>query len=316
MSLVAASRTRLVAIVGPTASGKTALALDLAQRVGGEIVSADARQVYRGLDVGTAKPTADERRRVAHHCLDLAEPSQLFDVARYCEAADAAIAALRRRGRPVVVVGGTGLYVRVLLRGLCAGSVRDEPLRRWLVRFVSGSGAEARRWLLRLDPAAADRIHRNDHVRMVRALEVALGTGRPLSGEQAAHGFAAARYDALVVGLAVPQAALQARIAARAHDMVARGWLEEVATLHRDQPPDAPAWQTLGYRELRAHLAGETSLAEALAATVSATRRFAKRQGTWFRREADVCWHDPVQEREGVLDVAAAFLVANPPDAG
>jgi tRNA dimethylallyltransferase len=216
----------------------------------------------------------------------------------------------------VVVVGGTGLYVRVLLRGLCGGNGRDESLRQWLSRFVSDSGAEARRWLFRLDPVAADRIHRNDHVRLVRALEVALGTGRPLSAEQAAHGFAAARYDALVVGLAVPQAALQARIAARAHDMVARGWLEEVATLHRDLAPDAPAWQTLGYRELRAHLAGETSLAEALAATVGATRRFAKRQRTWFRREADVCWHDPLQEREGVLDVTAAFLVANPPDAG
>jgi tRNA dimethylallyltransferase len=310
------SRPRLVAIVSPTASGKTELALALAERVGGEIVSADARQIYRGLDVGTAKPTAEERRGVLHHCLDLADPAERFDVARYREAADAAIAAAGRRGRPVVVVGGTGLYVRVLLHGLCEGSGRDEALRRWVGGFVTTAGADAWRWLARLDPVAAARIHRNDRVRMVRALEVALGTGRPLSAEQAAHRFAVTPYDALIVGLAVPSAELHARIAARASSMLARGWLDEVTRLRRDLPPDAPGWQTLGYRELRAHLDGETSLAEALEATVRATRRFAKRQRTWFRHEADVCWHDPRSEREGVLDAAAAFLVANPPDAG
>jgi tRNA dimethylallyltransferase len=310
------SRTRVVAIVGPTASGKTDLALSLAARVGGEIVSADARQVYRRLDVGTAKPSPADRRRVPHHCLDLVEPTEAFDVARYCAAADAAIAAVRGRGRPVVVVGGTGLYVRVLLRGLCEASGRDDALRAWLSTFVACAPREARRWLTRLDPAAAGRIHRNDWMRTVRALEVALATGRPLSSGQAEHGFAAARYDALLVGLAVPAADLQARIARRARDMVADGWLEEVAALRGDLPADAPAWQTLGYRELRAHLAGETTLAEALEATVRATRRFAKRQRTWFRHEPGVSWHDPLRERDGVLDAAAAFLVANPPDAG
>jgi len=310
------SRTRVVAIVGPTASGKTDLALSLAERVGGEIVSADARQVYRRLDVGTAKPSPADRRRVPHHCLDLVEPTEAFDVARYCAAADAAIAAARDRGRPVVVVGGTGLYVRVLLRGLCAASGRDDALRAWLSAFAACDPRAARRWLTRLDPAAAARVHRNDWMRTVRALEVALTTGRPLSAGQAEHGFAAARYDARLVGLAVPAADLQVRIAQRAHDMVARGWLEEVAALRGDLPADAPAWQTLGYRELRAHLAGETTLVEALEATVRATRRFAKRQRTWFRHEPDVSWHDPFRERDGVLDAATAFLVANPPDAG
>ena len=309
-------RPRLVAIVGPTASGKTRLALEIAERVGGEIVSADARQVYRRLDVGTAKPSAEERRRVLHHGLDLAEPWERCDVVRWREAADAAIAACQAGGRPVVVAGGTGLYVRVLLRGLCAGSGRDEALRAWLSPFAAAEPRVARRWLARLDPPAAQRIHPHDRVRTVRALEVALATGRTLSAEQAAHGFAAARYDALLIGLAVPPAVLRDRIVRRVHEMLAQGWLAEVATLQRDLPVDAPAWQTLGYRELRAHLAGETSLAAAVEATVRATWRLAKRQRTWFRHESDVCWHDPLHEREGIVDAAAAFLVANPPTAG
>jgi tRNA dimethylallyltransferase len=170
------SRVRVVGIVGPTATGKTALAMELAERLDAEIVSADARQIYRGFDIGTAKPSAAERARVPHHCLDLADPTERYDVGRYRSAARAAIADVLARGRRVLVVGGTGLYVRALLRGLCEGVPAQPALRDVL------AGAEAKepgllaRWAARLDPDAATRIHRNDRLRLLRVLEVALAT--------------------------------------------------------------------------------------------------------------------------------------------
>jgi len=310
------SRPRFVAIVGPTATGKTALALEVAEAVGGEIVSADARQIYRRLDIGTAKPTVAERARVPHHCLDLAEPVERFDVGRFRAAATQAIDRLTRAGRPIVIAGGTGLYVRVLLRGLCATGVPNERLRDALTRAAEREPAELRRWLERLDSPAALRIHPNDRVRTVRALEVALSSGRRLSDQQSEHAFKESPYEALVLALAVPPATLAHRIEARVHSMVAAGWLDEVAALATDVPADAPGWQTLGYRELRGHLAGECTLDEALASTVSATRRLAKRQRTWFRAEPGLRWVDPVLDRGSVVAQARAFLVANQPDAG
>jgi tRNA dimethylallyltransferase len=292
------SRVRLVGIVGPTATGKTGLALELAERIGAEIVSADARQIYRGLDVGTAKPTAAERARVRHHCLDLADPTERFDVGRYRAAAQAAIADAAGRGRPIVLVGGTGLYVRALTRGLCEGVPAHPPLRAALER------------------AGARRIHPHDHVRLVRLLEVALATGRPLSARQSEHGFAERPYDVLLIGLDVPPSELATRIAARLDAMIARDWLDEVRMLARALPVDAPAWVTLGYREMREASAGRVAVAHALAVTARATRRFAKRQRTWFRREAGLVWLDPTRERRRILDDAYTFLVAKPENAG
>src|SRR5881392_951631 len=208
---------RLVCIVGPTASGKSALALDLAERLGGEIVSADSRQVYRDLEIGTAKPTAAERARVPHHCLDLVAPGEAFDAARFRDAARAAIADIVRRGRVALVVGGTGLYVRALLGGLCPAPPRVPVLREALARIARAEGAPAlHRRLGMLDPESAARIAPRDAVRSVRALEVALTTGRRLSEWQAAHGFRDAPYEALVLGLERPADELAARIDARA----------------------------------------------------------------------------------------------------
>lgn len=302
---------RLLAVVGPTASGKSALGIRLAERVAAEIVCADARQVYRGLDVGTAKPSSAERARVPHHCLDLVEPTEDFDVARWVETADAAIATAAARGRPIVVVGGTGLYVRVLLGGLCDAVPRRLDLRAAL----AGVGAERlRRWIERLDPTAAARIHPNDRVRTERALEVVLSAGVPLSRLQGAHGFEARRYDARVLVLAREPAALDERIARRVDEMLAAGWCDEVRGLAARLPEEAPAWRTLGYRELRAYVRGAGRLDAARAAITRATRRFAKRQRTWWRREAGrpgVVFLDPRDGDEAVLDEAAAFLVAN-----
>lgn len=306
-------KRRLVAVVGPTASGKSALGMALAERVGGVLISADARQVYRGLDIGTAKPSPTDRSRVAHHCLDLVDPDDPFDVGQWVEAADAAIAGTTA---PVVVVGGTGLYVRVLLRGLCEAVPRNVVLRAALRRLAERAGpGEVRRWLARLDPAAAARLHANDATRIERALEVALVAGRPLSALQRTHGFAAERYDARVVVLAPAPQTLAARIERRLDEMLAAGWVAEVEALTRRVADEAPAWRTLGYRELRDHVRGRIDLAATRTRIASETRRFAKRQRTWWRREArmgPVGWLDPGRDGCGAaLDAAAEFLVAN-----
>jgi tRNA dimethylallyltransferase len=318
------SRPRVVCIVGPTASGKTALALALGARIGVEVVSADSRQVYRGLDVGTAKPTPGERARVPHHAIDLVEPTETFDVARFRDVADAAIADVVARGRAPLVVGGTGLWVRVVCRGLCPAPPRAPHVRAALRAIAARAGVpELHRLLTVVDPPLAARVHPNDPVRSERGLEVAFASGRRLSAWQEAHRFAETPYDTLVLGLAVPPDVLAARIAARADAMLAGGFLEEVRTLvTRGVPETAPAWNAVGYRELRAHLAGTTTLAEATAALVRATTRFARRQRTWFRAEPDVVWRDPAAEWERLLDEAAQFLatgrrprVANAQDA-
>ena len=311
------TRPRVVCLVGPTASGKTALALDLARAYDAEIVSADSRQIYRRLDVGTAKPTAAERARVPHHCLDLVDPGASFDVARFRDAAAAALVDVHTRGRRALIVGGTGLYLRVLLHGLCPAPPCVPALRRVLGRMAADDGAPAlHRRLAVVDPAAAARIHPNDTVRAVRALEVALSTGRRLSDWQAAHGFGETPYDALVIGLAVPPAELDARIAARARAMLDAGFADEVRSLAGSElDPDAPAWGAVGYREMREHVLGKTTVEEALAAVVRATRRFAKRQRTWFRTEPGVSWWHPEQDRAQIdAAVAAAFDAASPAD--
>src|SRR6185295_10189730 len=223
-TLQAMSRPRIVCIIGPTASGKSALALELAERFSGEIVSADSRQVYRRLDLGTAKPSAAERARVAHHCLDLVDPGCAFDVARFREAGTSAIVDIAARGKTAVVAGGTGLYVRVLLRGLCPAPPASPALRTALRRLLNVRGAPAlHRALAALDPESAGRIGAHDGVRILRALEVGVVSGIPLSRWQADHGFAERPYDALVIGLERPVAELDARIVERARAMVDGG---------------------------------------------------------------------------------------------
>jgi tRNA dimethylallyltransferase len=304
------SRPRVVCVVGPTASGKSALALALAETLGGEIVSVDSRQVYRRLDVGTAKPTPAERRRVPHHCLDLVEPDAAFDAAAFRREASAAIARITDGRRLPLLVGGTGLWLRVLLRGLCPAPPRAPRLRRVLQAKAAAEGSPAlHRWLAALDPASAARVHPNDPVRIVRGVEVALASGVPLSRWQAGHAFGDAPFEALVLGLAWPTAALDARIAARAETMVADGFVDEVRALRASGlGADAPGLAAVGYREMLAHVEGRTDLATALAATVRATRQFAKRQRTWFRREPGVVWHPGDAEVATIVDAVRAFV--------
>lgn len=284
----------ILAIVGPTAAGKTGLALELAERFGAEIINADSRQVYRGLDIGSAKPTKAERQRVRHHVVDVVDPDEEFHCARFLQLADEAIAEVRGRGRRVLVVGGTGLYVRVLRGGLFPGPSRDPVLRaQWMARERAEPGF-LHRQLSEVDEQSARRLHPRDYVRLIRALEVYHKTGQPMSSWQAQHRFATGRYEVVLLAVDLPRAELYRRIDLRCHQMIEAGFVEEVRSLYdRGYSAHLPALQSLGYREIGAYVRGEVALDEAIAAMARATRRFAKRQLTWFRREPIVAWLPP-----------------------
>jgi tRNA dimethylallyltransferase len=285
----------LICVVGPTASGKSALGLALAEALGGEIVGADSRQLYLGLDIGTAKPTPAERARVPHHLFDVLEPGETCGAGRYARLAAEAVAGIRARGRIPVVVGGTGLYVRALVDGIWDGPPRDPALRAALERLAR-DGAGLHRWLARLDGESAAAIHPNDARKLVRALEITLGAGRPASALRRAHGFPGA-FPAVQIGLNWPRDVLYARIDRRVDAMLAEGWLDEIrALLDRGVDPDAPGMDAVGYRELVRHLRGEFDLEEAVRRAKKACRNYAKRQFTWFRKDARIRW----LEAEGV----------------
>ena len=296
----------LIAVAGPTASGKSALALRLALARGGEIVSCDSQQVYRGLDVGTAKPTAAERRAVPHHLLDVADPRGAFSAAAFARLARVVIADVRGRGRLPVVAGGTGLYLRALLHGLFSGPSRDDALRARLEALASRHGdGRLHRLLARVDPAAAARIGARDRVRVVRALEVYFRTGRPISDEQRAGAEPLRGFRVLVLGLDPGRQRLRGAVEARARRMLGEGLVAEVrGLLAAGVPADARALQSIGYRQALAIVRGEMSEAEAERAIVTATMRFAKRQKTWFRhQEPGIRWfEDPESAYAAALD--------------
>jgi tRNA dimethylallyltransferase len=301
------ARGRLLVIAGPTASGKTALAVALAERLGGEVVNADSQQVYRGLDVGTAKPTPAERARVPHHLLDVVEPGEGMDAARFAALADAAIAEIAARGRLPIVAGGTGLYVRALLHGVVPAPGRDPALRARLEEEALRLGRPAlHARLAAVDPEAAARIRPNDLVRVVRALEIAAGGRRP-SELHAAHAFREDRYDATILALDPPRAELHARIDARVREMFAAGLLEETRSLLARSGGALPGRLPIGYAEAAEHLGGALPLEEAVRRVQVAHRRYARRQVIWLRRERGVEWIAPPYD----LD-ALARRVANP----
>ena len=288
----------LLVIIGATASGKSELALRVAERVGGEILSVDSMQVYRGMDIGTAKPTPDEQRRVRHHLIDVVEPTQEFTVARFVELADAVIADARGRGVPLIATGGTPLYYKALFEGMFEGPGASNEIRD---RLRALSNDELHRRLSEVDPAAAARIHRNDTKRLIRALEVHELTGRPISSLQTEWTAGRQRHPATWIGLDWDREALNRRINARVKAMIEAGWLEETRQLlaHHGQFSKTAAEAT-GYRELIAHLRGEMSLDEAIEQIKIATRQLARRQMKWFRRFANVKWIDgelPLEER-------------------
>lgn len=285
----------LLVLVGPTGVGKTAVAVRLAARIPMEVVSADSRQVYRGLDVGTGKPTAEERAAVTHHLIDVVEPGERYHAARFQADALAAIAAVRGRGRLPVVVGGTGLYVRALLRGLTPGPPADPALRAELEGFADAHGAAAlHARLAAAAPETARRLHPNDRVRVVRALEI---RARPEltqtdtgSGDWAV---APRGWRLVMIGLARERAPLNATIAERARAMLARGMMDEARRLvHGGHEPARPPMDGIGYRQLALALDGRIAVEEALRLMIRDTTRYAKRQMTWFQREPGIRWLD------------------------
>jgi tRNA dimethylallyltransferase len=270
------------------------MALAVAERVGGEIIAADSMQVYRGLDIGTAKPSADERRRVPHHLLDLVEPNQSFTAADYARLASAAIGDIRARGRLPIMVGGTGLYLRALFRGLFSGPWEMTPLRETLYREAERIGNVALHQRLETsDPEAAAAIHPNDLFRVVRALEVAAVSGRPISTlrAEARRNHKPVLGPVLQFGLERNRQELYQRIEARVEAMMAQGLLREVqGLLDRGYSPALRPLRAIGYRHMIGHLKEHLSINDAVASLKRDTRRYAKRQLTWFRHEDEIEW--------------------------
>jgi tRNA dimethylallyltransferase len=281
----------LVVLVGPTASGKTALGAALAARLGGEVVSADAFAVYRGLDIGTAKPDAVTRARVPHHLIDIADASERYSAGMFVRDAAAVIAEIRARGRVPVVVGGTHFYVRALLYGLFPEPPRDPRLRRLLQTEWEADPRAVRARLAALDPEAAARIAVTDRQRTLRALEVCLVAGRPMTALWREHPRGEPRHAFLMLGLRLPREELHARIGLRVERMFATGLLQEVeGLLAGGVSPEAHALKAIGYRESCQVLAGSLTVPEAVERAKVATRQLAKRQMTWLRGETEVDW--------------------------
>ena len=283
--------------MGATATGKSALALELAEELGLEIVAMDSMQVYRGMDIGTAKPTRAERARVPHHCLDLVEPSERYDVSRYLVDARAAAERARAAGRRPLFVGGTGLYLKALVQGMFAGPETDPAVRAELVARAREEGSPVLHdELVRLDPPSAARIHPHDEKRVVRALEVLAQTGRRLSDWQREwgwHGRGGARRALAIVGLAVPAEEHAGRIRSRVGAMLDHGWVDEARAIRASCGFGPTAIQALGYREVLALADGELTLDACRERIEQLTRRFARRQGTWFRSFPEIRWFDP-----------------------
>jgi tRNA dimethylallyltransferase len=294
-------RTReplLLAVVGPTAAGKSSLALALAARLGGEVINFDSLQVYRGFDIGTGKVTPQERRGIPHHLLDTVEADQVFTAGDFAREASRVLASLRERNTLPILVGGTGLYLRALLQGLFEGPARSETLRARLNEIAGRRGREfLHRMLRRLDPISAQRIQPRDAPKIMRALEVRLLAGRPISALQASGRKGLRGFRVAGIGLNPGRAELNQRINSRVERMFKAGLVEETrAALERWGIDPAAARLTpfgaLGYRQACALLAGRMSSEEAIGETQTATRQYAKRQMTWFRREPGLTWFE------------------------
>ena len=281
----------LVVIVGPTASGKTTLALHLAQQFDGEIVSCDAVAVYRGLDVGSAKPTAEARARVPHHAIDILEADEPSTAGDYARAARAALAEIKARGKLPIVTGGTGLYLRALLEGLAPAPARDDELRERLRERAARRGPEyLHRLLRRLDPAAAAAIHPNDVPKIIRSIEVTLAARQPQSEQWRAGRDRLRGFRVLRIGLNPPRAALYVRINERAAWMFDAGLMEETRAAQQRFGDACRALGSLGYAQAAAMLRGDMTRADAITAAQQGHRNYAKRQMTWFRRDKQIEW--------------------------
>ncbi|MHC1698370.1 MAG: tRNA (adenosine(37)-N6)-dimethylallyltransferase MiaA [Geobacteraceae bacterium] len=283
---------KIIIVQGPTASGKSELAVRLAEQFSCEIVNADSMQVYRFMDIGTAKPSAEQLCRVPHHLLGIVNPDQAFSAADFCREAEKVILDIVRRGKGVLVCGGTGLYIRALTKGLMDSPPVDAALRHELKELASREGGgELHRRLAKIDPLSAARIHPNDQFRLIRALEVYQLTGRPISELRGEHRFGTLRYNYCKIGLTTNRESLYRNIDNRVDLMIRQGFLEEVqALLAAGYPAGLKSMRSIGYRHLCNYLEGFTTLDDALQLMKRDTRRYAKRQLTWFNQDPEIKW--------------------------
>ena len=293
----------LVLLAGPTAAGKTSLAIELCAHISAEIVNADSMQVYRRMEIGTAKPTLEQRRIVPHHLIDLVDPDEPFDAARYLHFAGPVIEDIRERGKLPLVVGGTGLYMKVLTLGLCPGPASDPRVKRRLIADEKSKGpGRLYSDLLLIDPESAARIHPNDRQRIIRALEVFYQGGVPLSILQKGHGFKEELLPTIKIFINLEREALYERINRRVDRMIESGLKDEVeGLLAMGYTAELKSMQSLGYRQMAAHIAGAISIHEAAYQIKRDTRRYAKRQITWFRGDKEFRSFD-AGDIEGIYD--------------
>jgi tRNA dimethylallyltransferase len=303
-------KTKLVVILGPTGVGKSEVAIDAALDVGGEVVNTDSQLVYRHMDIGTAKPSLAARRGVPHHLIDIVDPDDDFNAARYRELALAAIADVAARGKKPIVCGGSGLYLRALLQGIFVGPGKDKTIRERLEAEADASGlAVLHNRLREIDAEAGLRIHPNDRHRIVRALEVHEATGRTISDWQKEHGFQERAFDVLKIGLNRDRKALYDLIDRRTDDMIAAGLVGEVERLlEQGYGLDLPALQSIGYKQIGLYLRGEVTLEEAVALIKRDSHHLAKRQLTWFRADKEIRWYDMDRDREQILPHVEKFF--------
>jgi tRNA dimethylallyltransferase len=299
-------RPSIIVISGPTCVGKTEVAMALAEPLGAEIISADAMQVYRYMDIGTAKASPEQRARVRHHLIDVVDPDEPFSAAHFETMACAKVQDLHQKGLPIFVVGGTGLYIKVLTRGLFPSKGQDGDVRKGLRKEAETLGLEALyRRLQQVDPVAAKEIHPNDTYRIMRALEVHQVTGQPISRHHGDHGFRDVRYRILAIGLTLDRNILYDRINKRVDLMLGEGLLEEVRwLLDHGYPSTLKPMHSIGYRHMGDYLEGRVTWDETLRLLKRDTRRYAKRQLTWFRADPDVHWLEPgqVDDMRGKID--------------
>jgi len=306
----ATSRPPLVCVTGPTASGKSRLALAVAEKLPAEILCVDSMQVYRGFDIGTAKPTAEDQRLIPHHGIDLVGPNEQFDAGAFLSYAREVMAQRRSQGREVLAVGGTGLYLRALLSGLAPSAPADPQLRAQLRQGEQDEPGSLHRRLSEVDPQSAATLHPNDLVRVERALEVFLLTGQKQSVWLSEHGFAESEFRSMVFAIRWPREEQRRRIAERVAGMLDAGWVLEVrALLDAGVKDEAPAMRALGYRELSGMLRGELSRDEAQSRITVLSQQFAKRQTTWFNRVPSIHWLDPKEDMTArVIERSRSFF--------
>ena len=304
-------KPKIIIICGPTALGKTSMAIKVAEIFNGEIIGADSMQIYRYMDIGTAKPTADEQSHVAHHMIDLIDPDEHFDARQFAEMAYEKIIRLYTRGITPFVVGGTGLYIKALVHGLFKSGPSDIQVRERLQEQARIYGVDfLHQKLRRYDPDTSERIHANDSYRIIRALEVNELTGKSITELQQDHGFKENRFNALKIGLHIKRELLYDRIDRRADAMIDSGFFDEVnRLLGMGYSDDLKSMQSIGYRHLIDFIKGRCSWDETLRTLKRDTRRYAKRQLTWFKAEPEIVWKEPGQLRE-ICQLIKKFLQA------